>query len=223
MPESLAHTLLRDLRDAQTPVDFLSALGRGMQGFDRAQEQQIAAAGAKFACGKGCSLCCSLRVDVFAHEIFMVAAYIESHFTDEQIEALRERLRVHAEAVLPLSPFQHATRNIPCPLLQDGACTVYEARPLSCRRHHSLDYATCEHTYAHPSDLDYPSSHERSVYRAASKMMTEFIGAFADCDFDYTIYELGTALGEALQDPAAWKRWLVKERAFEYASETPRE
>ena len=62
-----------------------------------------------------------------------------SYFTDDQLADLIIRLVAHLEKVTPLTPFQHATQNIVCPLLQDGRCSVYSVRPHSCRRHHSQD------------------------------------------------------------------------------------
>lgn len=38
---------------------------------------------------------------------------------------------------------------------------------------------------------------------------------------DHTIYELGTALNEALNDPSCWQRWRNREQAFLHASITP--
>jgi hypothetical protein len=53
--------------------------------------------------------------------------------------------------------------------------------------------------------------------------MQQDIEAYAELGFDHTIYELGTALYEALTDPLSWQRWRNYERAFLHASITPAE
>jgi len=51
--------------------------------------------------------------------------------------------------------------------------------------------------------------------------MQQNIDAYSASGFDYTIYELGTALNEALHDPSCWERWQKHEQAFVRASVTP--
>jgi hypothetical protein len=133
------------------------------------------------------------------------------------------RLDAHAEKVMPLTPFEHVTQNIECPLLQNGRCTVYAVRPHTCRRHHSQDFAACQYTYDHPDDLESPAAHDRDLYRALTGAMQCNIDVYSDLGFDHTIYELGTALKEALTDPASWQRWRNHEQAFIHASVTPTE
>jgi len=53
--------------------------------FDRLGEGIIEKKGVKLACRAGCSLCCSLRVDVFAHEVFLIAHYIWTHFSAAEL------------------------------------------------------------------------------------------------------------------------------------------
>ena len=131
------------------------------------------------------------------------------------------RLAAHAEKVMPLTPFEHATQNIVCPLLQDARCTVYAVRPHSCRRQHSQDFTACQFTFDHPSDLEAPAAHDGDLFRALTEAMWENIEAYAQLGFDHTFYELGTALNEALNDPSCWQRWRDNERAFINASVTP--
>ena len=123
--------------------------------------------------------------------------------------------------MLPLTPFGHATQNIVCPLLQNGRCSIYAARPHSCRRHHSLDFAACQFTYDHPTDLEAPAAHDRELFRALTGTMREAAEAYARLGYDGTIYELGTALAEALESPSSWRRWRAGKKAFLRASVTP--
>ena len=182
--------------------------------FDALNAQIIRQRKVTLACREGCSLCCWLRVDAFAHEILLIADHILRHFAAAELSDLLSRLAAHAETVTPLTPLEHATRNVRCPLLVEGRCSVYSVRPQACRRHHSQDFATCQFTFDHPTDLTAPAAHDRELFRVLTAAMQENIEAYTGLGFDHTIYELGTALHEALHDAASWERWCHHEPAF---------
>jgi len=221
MPEYPIEQLADDLARALTPDDFHHAFLESCDVFDQTNLRLIAETRTTLACHEGCSTCCTLRVDVFAHEVLLIAHHIRARFSPEQLSELQARLARHAERVLPLTPFQHATQNVVCPLLRDGRCSVYEVRPLSCRRHHSTDYAACQFTYDHPADLEFSGAHQMELFRTLTGAMRKTAGVYAEFGFDSTIYELGTALAEAMDFPESWRRWHEAEPAFMLASITP--
>jgi Fe-S-cluster containining protein len=221
MPEFSTQQLIEDIAQSLSPEQFDHAMERSLATFDTLNERIIGQTGIKLDCRAGCSICCSLRVEVFAHEIFLLARHIRGHFSADEISGLLGRLAAHAEKVLPLTVFEHATQNIICPLLQNGRCSVYAARPQSCRRHHSQDVAACQFTFDHPDDLEFPGAHDRDLFRALTAAMQENIDAYAELGYDHTIYELGTALAEALRDDTSWVRWQERGQAFLQASVTP--
>ncbi|MGB8170176.1 MAG: YkgJ family cysteine cluster protein [Chthoniobacteraceae bacterium] len=212
--------LTNAIGEARSRSEFDAGLCTALEYFDQLNAATIAQTGVHLACRAGCSLCCSLRVDVFAHEVFLIAHHIRTHFSDAEIAGLMERLNIHAAKVLPLTPFEHATQNIVCPLLRDGRCSIYAVRPQSCRRHHSADFAACQFCYDHPTDLDFPGAHDAVVFKTLTEAMQQGIDAYTSLGFDHTIYELGTALAEALLAPERWERWRERERAFVTASVT---
>ena len=213
---------MNELGTATLEQDFDRTAAGDLAAFDELNCRTLTASGTALACCAGCSLCCSLRVDTFAHEIFHLARHLRATRSPEALAALQTRLAAHCEKIRALSPFQHATRNIPCPLLlPDGRCGAYEARPQSCRRHHSRALAACQYTYDHPEDIETPAAHDRALYRTLTERMQENIDAYFALGFDVTIYELSTALEEALADPESWARWQRKEQAFLRASITP--
>lgn len=71
------------------------------------------------ACHAGCSSCCHYNVSVFPLE----ARYIE-------VWSGHKRLPAPA----PASDF-HGT---PCPFLKAGQCSIYEFRPMACRKHFAI-------------------------------------------------------------------------------------
>lgn len=70
-------------------------------------------------CKKGCSSCCHYAVSI---------SEVEAQFIEQT--AKKKRLKAAGE------PGNFIGR--PCPFLVDEACSIYAARPYSCRRHHSL-------------------------------------------------------------------------------------
>src|SRR5262245_41107697 len=140
MREYPIQELADDIAYSLSPEEFDHAAQSALTFFDGLNGEIIEQRRLTLACREGCSLCCWLRIDVFAHEVFLLAHHIRSHFTADELANLMARLAAHAEEITPLTPFEHATRNVQCPLLIDGRCSVYAVRPHSCRRHHSQDF-----------------------------------------------------------------------------------
>lgn len=216
--------LAQQLSQARTAAEVHAAFRTALSSYDQLNEQTIQQTGARLDCFAGCSICCSLRIEVYAHEVFLIADHILATFSDEALFALKERLAAHSAKVLRLTPFEHATSNAVCPLLgHGGLCSVYAVRPQTCRRHHSLDVTACQYAYDHPADLDFPSAHHPELFRDLTQAMRQNTEVYAQLGFDTTIYELGTALEEALSDPESWAGWCERMNAFLKASVTPAE
>jgi len=223
MPAYPLQQLIDDIDRALSPDEFDAAARSALAAFDELNAGIIADRNVALACGAGCAVCCSLRVDVLAHEVFLIADHIRREFGAGEKAALNQRLAAHADAVLVLTPFEHATRNLTCPLLQNDRCSIYAVRPHACRRHHSQDLAACQYTHDHPEDIETPAAHDRDLFRTLTTAMRENFAAYAGLGFDSTIYELGTALQEALDDPATRQHWRDRQEAFVRASVTPAE
>ncbi len=166
-------------------------------------------------CKAGCGTCCHLgKIDARAHEIFALADWIRRNFTAEDRDAVLARARAHAAAVAPLTLEQHLRTVRACPLLRDMSCSAHPARPGVCRIGHSTDVRICERAFQNPNDLTAKGgSHaESKLAMTVASDGTSF--AFFEAGFDKTVYDLGSALAEALGDPTAQARWLGGERAF---------
>jgi uncharacterized protein len=78
----------------------------------------------QMSCARGCHECCHVRLSVFSIEARPIEeALVELSHADPEIRA-----RVRHQADDPRA----ADR---CPMLVDGCCAVYDARPLICRSH----------------------------------------------------------------------------------------
>lgn len=97
----------------------------------------------RFACGRGCSACCHLFVAVPPGVAEAIAAHVEASFTPDARAALMLRLEERVAALIASAEPQ--SLRSPCALLdEDGACTIYEVRPLSCRSFTSTSLPRCE-------------------------------------------------------------------------------
>ena len=75
---------------------------------------------AQISCRPGCDSCCR-HLSVFA---------VEAAALHEAMRAVAE-----ADAALIRQAAAHATLQAPCPLLRNGLCLLYQARPIICRTH----------------------------------------------------------------------------------------
>ena len=73
---------------------------------------------AHIACRKGCGDCCR-NISVFPVEAAVLSEAVR-RLSPEVLQAARQRALEQADA---------------CPLLHEGACLVYDARPIICRTH----------------------------------------------------------------------------------------
>lgn len=93
-------------------------------------------------CKKGCSMCCTLNVDISDFE----KSFIKEGF-DKLPEKLRDKvveiMKTKHQKTKKLDMNERSKRRMMCGFNVDGNCSIYENRPLSCRSHHSLDIQAC--------------------------------------------------------------------------------
>jgi Fe-S-cluster containining protein len=159
------------------------------------------------ACRAGCTWCCYFSVDLRAVEVFSILDFVERTFT------LEEKARVYAEAhansaaLKNLGEIERMKRNVKCPFLSDGRCSIYTARPQSCRNYHATDVAGCQQSYEDPANLDIDPDFAPWVYQAGTAHVDAFSTAMRDAGYDVRAYELNCALDAARSEPAARERF----------------
>src|SRR5712671_2026985 len=111
--------------------------------------ERVAAAGdsGTLACKAGCYWCCYFSVDVRAVEVFNILDYIRLKFTAEEQARVRNEIAANSELLNRLSAAERAQRNIKCPFLAAGRCTIYTARPQTCRNYHATDARGCQKSF----------------------------------------------------------------------------
>ena len=199
-------------RDEIRDLGVLRALGRSQ----RRHDARIAAAPdvGTLACRAGCAWCCYFTVDVRAAEVFRILDFVERSFTPE--EKTRVYAEVHANSVMlrKLGEGERVTRNVKCPFLKEGCCSVYAARPQSCRNYHATNVAGCRQSYEEPENLDIDPEFAPGVYQAGAAHVEAVGTAMRDAGYDVNAYELNCALDAALSEPGARERFESKLKSF---------
>ena len=208
-----------ELDAAETADDIHAATLRANVRLNELETQLFAEHRVRVDCKAGCGTCCHLgKIDARAHEIFALADWITRNFSSDERAGALDRAQAHAAAVAPLTLEQHLRTVRACPLLRDMSCSAHPARPGVCRIGHSTDVRICERAFQNPDDLTAKGgSHaESKLAMTVASDGTSF--AFLEAGLDKTVYDLGSALAEALGDPTAQERWLAGERAFSKAA-----
>lgn len=152
---------------------------RALHGLIDIENRKLAEATAKkgrpITCkGMGCCACC--REPVYCSDAEV--EYLVSALTPEQKVVVTARLKESLAKFRAAGMFDYdlppvmkwLELNIQCPLLEDGACMVYERRPISCRSHSAVgnpDDCTNSRENQH-----YPLSKEHSAM--CGKMIVMF-------------------------------------------------
>jgi hypothetical protein len=158
---------------------------------------------ARPACARGCSYCCHGRVEVTAPEVFLLARLLRAR-RDPVRDA---RIAATAARLAPLDGRGHHAAQVPCSLLDaHGACTVYAARPLACRRAFSTDAAVCAAASADPS-LDVPIPAPYTLQWNLSALVLGWMEGCAHGGRPPHHHELNGALHLALSQDDAEARW----------------
>ncbi len=162
------------------------------------------------ACAKGCAFCCHVSVTASAPEIFLVASRIRE-LPKDQYDDLLNRVRAADQRTRFMSSQQRANNKIPCAMLKDNLCSVYESRPGACRGFTSTSVEICRRGFnGEGVQVDTPAvwtslrnAHKQAMWGAlaASNLTTEY-------------YEFHHALRIALEIPDAENRWLASEDIF---------
>ena len=104
-------------------------------------------------------------------------------------------------------------QRIACVLLRDGACSVYEARPLACRGFTSTDAESCRRSL----DRDEPISVDPYLLQVHNGAGLGLARALADAGLGTETVELTRALDIALNEANVFERWSAGEAVFESA------
>jgi len=112
----------------------------------------------KVACFKGCHWCCHQAVFANSYELHYLSEQIKKDFTSEELACVITKTEAKYLITSELSDEEILKYKAPCPLLKNGACSAYAARPMACRIYLSTKLETCLEFYKHPeNETNYPA------------------------------------------------------------------
>jgi len=172
----------------------------------------------QLACQAGCTFCCHQYVGISMAELAIVAKYVETNFDKSGQQQLRDRLSETIEATAGMNQFERAASRIDCPLLNETSrqCTIYAARPLTCRGMHSLDRDACEKDDATPGK-NHPIPQFEDHKNITRSIAIGLHLGIAENNLEIKELELGRTLLIALTEKDAIERWIKGEAVFEDA------
>ncbi|MEO8103500.1 MAG: YkgJ family cysteine cluster protein [Betaproteobacteria bacterium] len=207
----------REQARAKKPADAATARVQTVRMYGRLaalQADVIARDKVGLACERGCSYCCHLRVEIRPHEAFVLAQHIQSTFTPGQRASVMARIEANLARIAPLSAEQHIRAGIPCALLLDGVCSVYEGRPATCRKYYSVSVETCRNAFNDTAGPLTGQIEDEQVRLAGNAVALGYAKGLEDAGRDAALYELHFALQRALTHPKAEKRYRDGKRPF---------
>jgi Fe-S-cluster containining protein len=219
--KSLTDEITRAIAPQLAALPQAGAVGPLVDSVGREIDRMMAQAAPKppaqelLACRAGCAFCChQFEVHLSPLEALHVADYVRHTFDDSRRDALLARIAQHEEQRRGVNPRDAAFHRLPCPLLEDGRCSVYAVRPFICRSVTSYDVSQCR-TRAEKagSAIDVPvHGGIRAMGQAAHAAL---LRASAQIQAGSVILDLARAVKAALALADATRRWLAGERIFE--------
>ena len=220
MEISLDFAFIRSVltQERERALDEIRSLGvmRALESSQQRHDSRIAGAPdvGTLACGAGCAWCCHFTVDVRAVEVFRILDFVERSFTPEDKARVYAEVRANSAMLAELDEDARMTRNVKCPFLNEARCTIYEARPQSCRNYHATNVAGCQQSFDEPGNLDIDPDFAPYVYQAGVAHVEAFSNAMSDAGYDVSAYELNGAIDAALSEPGARERFEAKGLPF---------
>lgn len=184
-------------KEVHRETAFLEQIGIMYQAIDALIDSLLAMAKRQQVpvdCHKGCAWCCHQAVFANSYEVHYLGDYLKKNFSlteQQQITRRASGKNLHTNA---MSEQEVLSYKSPCPLLIDGACSAYQARPMACRIYLSMNVATCREFYEHPDHPDnFPALFDFPLQ--AGKIMNEgFIAALQEAGILVTEFRLEEGL-----------------------------
>ncbi|KAF0237725.1 MAG: hypothetical protein FD181_1684 [Prolixibacteraceae bacterium] len=141
-------------------------------------------------CAKGCEWCCHQPVFALGFELEYLTRHIETNFDTE----IKKRIKLQAENKLKAFGFLRETEllnaKFPCPLLENGACMAYSARPMACRIYLSSDVKSCLRFFREPEDKTSIPALLNLPLRAGKMMNEGFKAALKTSSYETKEYRI---------------------------------
>jgi Fe-S-cluster containining protein len=205
----------RETQQARADLDRLGPVAAYESSRSRHDARLSAAADAHtLACKSGCYWCCYFTVDVRAVEVFSILDFMARELSATEQARVRREIEANNVMLRNLSDVERMRRNVKCPFLAQGRCSIYEARPQTCRNYHATDVTGCRASYERPDDTEIDPDFAPLVYQSGGAHVDAFCNALLEGGYDTQAYELSTALAAAIAEPDSRHRFEAKQPPF---------
>ena len=205
----------RETLQARADIDRLGPVAAYESSRSRHDARLSAASDAHtLACKSGCYWCCYFTVDVRAVEVFSILDFMAHELSAAEQVRVRGEIEANSAMLRDLSDLERMRRNVKCPFLAQGRCSIYEARPQTCRNYHATDVAGCRASYERPDDTEIDPEFAPLVYQSGGAHVDAFCRALQERGYDTQAYELSTALAAAMADVESRARFEAKQLPF---------
>ena len=197
------YDLIAEARDAGTVAPVMNFFHANMRAAERLAPSE------RLACRRGCAHCCHAFVSARAPEVLFIKSAIPGRDREDVRAAVADAYAVTGM----LLPGERGATAHPCPMLRDGACGIYAARPLTCRMAVSESAEICARAFAPgagPMHIPLPEYYP-TLRRGYSVALG---GALRRAGFPACSYEYNSAMRAALARPDAEAAWLAGEDVF---------
>ena len=205
--------------EEQLAAAQLEALGplAALEHSQARHDQRLASASdaGTLACKAGCSWCCYFSVDVRPIEVFRILQFMERKLDAEARARILQQIASNQRLLADVDRDRRTHMNVRCPFLSQGRCSIYAARPQTCRNYHATNAAGCQRCYEQPEDEDIDPEFAPLTYQIGIAHVDGFSKAMAVAGYDHRAYEMNAALAYALSEPAiSWQSYAARQAPF---------
>jgi Fe-S-cluster containining protein len=169
------------------------------------------------ACREGCSYCCCKPgVLVTIPEVLRILAHVRETIDPRRLAELKARAARYVAQLHGRHFNDPVSDSIPCPLLVEGRCSVYDIRPLVCRGFNSASAEACRNAHG-TADRVIPMF---AILKDVTDGITIGIAQqFKHAGLPGVVVDLGTALHIALERDSIVDAVVRGDRPFEAAED----
>lgn len=152
------------------------------------------------SCSKGCHWCCHQAVFANSYELHYLSEKMKENLNLEELALIEGKVEAKYSVTARLNEDEILLYKSPCPLLENGACSQYLARPMACRIYLSTKLETCMEFFHHPeNEYNYPALIDFPL--RAGRMMNEgFRAALKEYGIETTEFRLEDGLRIVLKN-----------------------
>jgi len=139
-------------KDQQVLFESVSEMYSAIDGFIESLTEFAEKQHHRIDCKKGCEWCCHQPVFALDYELKYLKDFISRNLSEETQIEIKRRAGNKNDKLSLLKEIDLLNAKYPCPLLENGACIAYQARPMACRIYLSGNVNSCLNFYHKPQN-----------------------------------------------------------------------